>query len=314
MGVLRRHLAAVWVICAALLCAQTFAAPTWDDLQAFYSYDRAAPLQVQAEEPVDNGILTVQTLHSHSVNDAIVPMTICRPKADGRVPVILFLHGLGGSGADAAKIAPLIVGQGVALVSIDAAHHGERKTDGGAVFSSDLGMMVDAFQQTVIDNRRALDYIATRDDLDANRVVLIGVSMGGIMGSIVASVDDRIIAPFLIVGGGDLIGILQSSKIGVAEEIRAQVGDLSPLREGAQFVEPTSFIGHLSPRPLLMLNGRDDQIIPSAAAEALYSAAKDPKRIVWYDGGAMEGHVPPLDVVIPLLAEFLKQHGLLGQK
>jgi len=35
---------------------------------------------------------------------------------------------------------------------------------------------------------------------------------------------------------------------------------------------------------------------------------------VWYDGGAMEGHVPPLDVVIPLLAEFLKQHGLLGQK
>ena len=300
------------VVCAALFCAQAFSAPTWEQVQAFYAYDASAPLDAEAEEPVDSGILSVQTVRFRSVNDEMVPATVSRPKTEGKVPVILFLHGLGGSRADSAKVAPLLAGQGVAIVSIDAAHHGDRRAEGGAMFSADLEMMVKGFRQTIIDNRRALDYIASRDDLDAERVVLVGVSMGGILGSMVASLDERILAPFLIVGGGDLVGILQTSEIGVAQEIRQQLQSSEAVREQAAFIEPTNFIANLSPRPLLMLNGRDDKIVPAAAGEALFAAAQEPKRIVWYEGGAMEGHMPPFDVLIPMLAGFLKDQGLIA--
>ena len=310
-GTRRSGWATCLVVCAALLCAQAFSAPTWEEVQAFYAYDASAPLDVQLEEPVDNGILTVQTVRFRSVNDEMVPATVSRPKTEGKVPVILFLHGLGGSRADSAKVAPLLAGQGVAIASIDAAHHGDRKAEGGAMFSADVEMMVTGFRQTIIDNRRALDYIASRDDLDAGRVVLVGVSMGGILGSMVASLDERILAPFLIVGGGDLVGILQTSEIGVAREIRQQLEDAAAVREKAAFIEPTNFIANLAPRPLLMLNGRDDKIVPASAAEALYAAAQEPKRIVWYEGGAMEGHMPPFDVLIPMLAGFLKDQGLI---
>ncbi len=48
---------------------------------------------------------------------------------------------------------------------------------------------------------------------------------------------------------------------------------------------PIDFVAKISPRPLLIIAGSDDKIIPLEKARKLYSAAKDPKRLVIIEGG-----------------------------
>ena len=50
-------------------------------------------------------------------------------------------------------------------------------------------------------------------------------------------------------------------------------------------VDPIYFVGHISPRPVLMQNGKTDRLVPPAAAEPLHKAAKEPKVVRWYPGG-----------------------------
>lgn len=321
-----RHLPVVVLfVSVALLPASAVAQPSWDDLRAFYAYDAALPLNTRAEEPADRIAMTVQAVRFDSPvmaageeargNPTVetVPATLCLPKGGGPWPVILFLHGLGGNRNDAANtLAPFVCPLGIAVLSIDAQHHGERKREGREMFSADMAETVAGLRQSIVDNRRALDYIASHPGLDAARVVLIGASMGGIMGSIVTAVDTRVNAAQLIVAGGDWETLVGRSEIEAARTVRAAIGDIAPYSEALAFVEPVNFAPHISPRPVHMLNGRDDRIIPAACGQALFDAAREPKHIVWYDGGAMDGHLPPLSLLFSEVYGFLQGQGLVG--
>jgi len=50
-------------------------------------------------------------------------------------------------------------------------------------------------------------------------------------------------------------------------------------------IEPIRFIPHASPTPLLLQNGRSDNLVPPADAEALHAAAPDTRTIRWYTAG-----------------------------
>lgn len=288
------------------------AEPSWEELRGFYDYDASMPLDAAEEEVMDRGAMTVRTVRFKSVNEEVVPATLCMPKNAEKAPVILFLHGLGGDRSNGATMpAPFMCPMGFAVLCIDAQYHGERKVEGKEIFSADLDTMVEGFRQSIIDNRRALDYVASREDLDSDRVVLIGASMGAMMGSIVAAVDERVRAAFLIVGGGDWLGLVKGSEIDAAKRVREALGGLEGHRSALAFVEPANFVGHIAPRPVQMLNGKDDKIVPAACAQALFDAARDPKSIVWYNGeGARQGHVPPLDVLFRELRGFLESQVL----
>ena len=58
----------------------------------------------------------------------------------------------------------------------------------------------------------------------------------------------------------------------------AGVASLSPQTYGARMV------GMLSPRPLLVVHGKSDTRLPSYCGEQIYQWAKEPKRLVLYDG------------------------------
>lgn len=288
--------------------------PTWEQLQAAYAYDHALPLDPVAEEPIDLGAFTAQTVRFQSVNEQTVPCTVCKPKNVERPPVILSLHGLGGSRQDVLRVAaPLLCPLGVAIVGIDAQLHGDRKVEGRKILSGGVDSTTAAFSQTIIDNMRAVDYIQSREDLDGERVVLLGVSMGGIMGSIVAALDPRIKAACLVVAGGDLVTMFARTAIGDADEMRAAIGDIGQFRASLAIIEPLNFVGHISPRPLYMVNGRTDQIVPPECGEALFAAAGEPKSIVWYESDNMMGHIPPLDVLLKQVTEFLKSQNLMPE-
>ncbi len=54
-------------------------------------------------------------------------------------------------------------------------------------------------------------------------------------------------------------------------------------------LEPLDYAGSISPRPLILINGSRDTSIPRKSVEALYGAAREPKRLIWLD----EGHIRP---------------------
>jgi len=45
-------------------------------------------------------------------------------------------------------------------------------------------------------------------------------------------------------------------------------------------VDPETVIGAISPRPVLLINGALDPVVPPIHAERLYQAAREPKSLV----------------------------------
>jgi len=103
------------------------------------------------------------------------------------------------------------------------------------------------FEECVLDALGALSFLK---GIGAERVVLVGHSFGG------------------------------------AVAIRA--GVLAPLVSGvvamSSQLHGTHEVAQLSPRPLLLVHGMDDQVLEASASEIIYSNAAEPKRIVLYAG------------------------------
>jgi dienelactone hydrolase len=248
-------------------------------LKAAYAYDAKAPLSVTADAPAEEGDITRTHLTFTDAKGKKVTGVFLRPKKEGVYPVVLVLHGLGGSKEQmlAAFGKPLVGNAGVAVLALDALLHGERKEEGRA--PQDPVAFVDVMRTTVLDYRQALDWLAKRKDVDTKKVGLFGYSMGAMMGSILTGVDERVSAATLCVGG---------------DPIRPMLSAAPPaLRTLAEAAAPSNYIGHAAGRPLYLINGTQDKTITPEAAKRLIEAAKEPKTVVWVESG----HILPADDV-----------------
>jgi fermentation-respiration switch protein FrsA (DUF1100 family) len=255
---------------------------------ALYDRDPNQALNAEVTTFEDTADWTVYHVLYDSTNDQRVPALVGIPKTAVKpFPLIMLQHGLGGDkNTEYVRLPALALAKaGYATLRIDAHSHGERATTTGPrdMMSIVLGMVQQGgWVQSIVDMRRGLDYCASRDDIDMERVGYMGVSMGAIMGGVLCGVDDRIDAAVLALGGslgGFLPGLLDH-------------------------IDPANYIANFAPRPLLMLNGKQDPLITPAAAQRLYDAAKDPKKIVWYD----TGHTLPPEEAVKEVTAFLGEH------
>jgi uncharacterized protein len=285
-----RLFAAVLILAAASLSwfaprpALAQAAPKWETLKAAYDYEKnpgGKPLAV-AEKPEEDEItfagvalaqsrLTFTNGRGHTVTGLFL-----RPKADpvaGRAyPAAVLLHGLGSDKeAMARAFGRYFASKGFACVVLDAARHGERREPRGEQRAAGEGAFFEIIRETVTDYRLALDWLETRKDVDRARVGAFGYSMGAMMTAILGGVDERIKAGVLCVGGDPVIT------------------SLDRLPEQAKAVGltccPSLYVGRFAPRPVLMVNAKDDRIMLRPAAERLHDGAKKPSEIRWVPGG-----------------------------
>jgi len=130
-----------------------------------------------------------------------------------------------------------------------------------------------------IDERRGLDYLATRRDLDLGRLGYLGPS-GGTTKLIVTSVEPRY-RSIALTGAG-------------AKKYYARmVADANPI----------NFVSHIR-APKLMLHGRYDEADPlKTEAEPLFRLMREPKRLVVYEGG----HVPEFSFLIRSLNDWFDE-------
>ncbi len=290
---MRRMIAlALGLAFAALALGHTQAAqrePVGDEAYAilcqFYRYDANLPLNANVErsEPVTGG--HIEWFSFDSPKGGRVPGILIVPEGKGPFPVALALHGYGGSKNTAREVWPLVAALGVAVISLDAVYHGDRAVEGVSIYDPEhLVRSRDALIQSIIDYRRALDYAATREDLDVGRVVCAGGSMGAIMGVVLTAVEPRIDLGIFIVGGADWELMAAQSSLPEGEQAR-KLGVLKQVGDILTPVDPLHFAPHLAPRPALYINGRQDTVVPVAANKRLHEVASEPKTIKWFDSG-----------------------------
>jgi cephalosporin-C deacetylase-like acetyl esterase len=282
------------------------------DLRGYYWYDKTLPLNVY-EEVIDEGSnYRLMKVYFDSVNSERVPGLLLLPKIEGKVPCIVFLHGYGGSKDDIREAAKLVAREGYALIAIDAEYHGERRESGKELYSPNISDSVRGIIQTVIDLRRAIDYLETRAEIDIERIGYVGGSMGGIIGAIFIGVEPRIKAAALIVAGGNMSLMIKESQHytmpAIREHLQKESISYEELQKMLDPIDPINFIGYFSPRPVVFHLGKFDRVVPAEAGRQLYEAAGEPKQVHWYD----TGHDVPLDLVLARIFDFMDRN-LLGK-
>lgn len=178
-------------------------------------------------------------------------------------------------------------------------------------FLVDVPAMRTALIDMVPSVMLVLDYLHQREDVDTNRIVLLGYSFGAPLVPPIIAHDRRVDVAAIVYGGGDLHSLIRHNvrryEGPLMSEFVAFLGGLL-LRP----VEPLRYAKDISPTPLLMINGTQDDQIPRENTERLYAAAGDPKDIVWLDSR----HVHPRNVeltrrIIGVLEQKLREAGIL---
>ncbi|HLJ54958.1 MAG TPA: acetylxylan esterase [Chthonomonadaceae bacterium] len=294
-------------------------ADTVDALRrSFYTYDRSLPLHADVKPLDSTADHTRYSLAYDSAHDQRVTAILSIPKRFAApFPAVLLMHGSGGhKDADYIKSASfMLTAQGFATISVDAQYRGDRKrTDvTGELLNPDSFRMRDAWVQTVVDLRRAVDYLASRNDIDMSRVGYLGFSMGGMLGACLGGVEGRISCFLLAVPGGGLVKIAQELDKHPALKAYWPV-TLTPevmkrVEEFALVCDPIHFVGNILPRPLLIIVAKHDELIPPEASQMLIDAAHANEAI---NVKRMEtSHVLAPAVIFDVRAFFI-QH--LGQR
>ncbi|MEA3477883.1 MAG: alpha/beta fold hydrolase [Bacteroidota bacterium] len=255
----------------------------------YYEYDPDLPLLDSVYLLTDTTDYQLFYLTYRSVHDKKVTGLLTLPKkGEQPLPTVILMHGLG----DRKTVDYIEAGNqyllnaGYAVLRLDISNHGDRfkydydfdLTDGYRYWTRDL------ITQTVFDLRRAVDFIQTREELDPRRIGYMGISLGGIIGTIFCSVEERIEVPVIVLAGG---------KLNLMFGKEALSGDT---KDYLSIIDPINYVARIAPRPLLMINAENDDVVPPITSKLLFNAAKKPKEIIWYPA---KHHDIPIDKVYP---------------
>ncbi len=255
----------------------------------FYNYDQDLPLKEAVNLLQDSSNFKLFDVTFESVHNQKVTALLSVPKTSANpCPVIILMHGLG----DRKTVDYIETGtdyflkSGYAVLRLDIANHGDRKiddydfsfTDGYRYWTRDIII------QTVFDLRRAVDFIATRKELNVERIGYYGISLGGIIGTIFTGVEPRIKVPVITIAGGGMHLMFGMDALS------------DDTKDYLSMIEPNNFVKKISPRPLLMINAENDDIVPPIMSKLMFKIAKEPKEIIWYP---TKHHDIPIDKVYP---------------
>jgi dienelactone hydrolase len=211
-----------------------------------------------------------------------------RPLGEGRRPAVVVLHILGGDFALSRYLAARLADRGVAALFVKLPYYGERRPRDGAkrFLSVDIERSMLSMRQSICDVRRAAAWLATRDEVDSMKLGVTGISLGGIVASVAAAAEPTLNRAALLFAGGGLADILWELPEGARYrkmwiDSGRTKADLEALTRP---FDPLNYAGRLRGKRILMFAGAVDEVIPPAAAEALWKAAGQPT-MRWYDCG-----------------------------
>jgi hypothetical protein len=134
----------------------------------------------------------------------------------------------------------------------------------------------------------AATYLLARPEADTAQFAAVGASLGVPPVAAWAGTDPRPRAVALLYGGGELWRLFEANLGGDVRSPRLRTIVAHLLGFLLRPIEPTRTVGGLAPRPLLVVGAEADRRIPRRGIEALFAAAGEPKRLVWFGGQHMD--------------------------
>ena len=205
-----------------------------------------------------------------------IPGVFLKPlQAKAPFPAVLYNHAHGGDytlgktelleGRDALRHAygAELTKRGYAVLSIDAWCFGERqgRTE-SAVFKELLWKGKVLWGMMVFDTLKAFDYLATREDVQADSIVSIGISMGGTMALWSTALEPRIKACV------DLFSLCEYEAL-IAQQNLDKHGIYYYVPALLKYFSAVELNQLTLPRPRLCVVGRHDRLTPIEGAQSL---------------------------------------------
>lgn len=267
--------------------------------------DRSRPLQCTKVDEEERSGYILEKLELDLNGIEPVPAFFVRPVlSEGPYPVVLFNHSHGGGYEIGKKefiegrsylqpqpYAEVVASLGWAGLCIDSWVFGERRhTQEDDMFKAMLWQGHVLWGMMVYDSLRAVDYLLSRPDIDANRIATLGISMGSTMAWWLAALDTRIKVTVDICCLTEFQTLLREKGVGLHGLYYYVPGLLKHFT--------TADINALiAPRPHLALAGLRDSLTPiegldtiDAELKRVYrrQGAADHWRLLRYDVGHQE--------------------------
>jgi dienelactone hydrolase len=211
-----------------------------------------------------------------------------RSRQPGKRPAVIVLHILGGDFELSRLFCNALAQYGANALFVKMPYYGPRRDPDSPrrMVSPDPRETVAGMTQAVLDIRRATAWLAGRDEVDPQQLGIFGISLGGITSSLAASAEPRLKNVCLLLAGGDIGGLSwDAPRLGsVRRQWLAQGGTREEFVETLRAIDPVTYAASVRGRRILMLNARDDEIIPRECTLSLWKALGEPE-ILWYSGG-----------------------------
>lgn len=209
------------------------------------------------------------------------------PRSVARRRAVFLLLGGYRAGKDAAAV--IDDTKGSIVVGLQYPYSGSSRLKGLAVLPA-----VPKIRRAILDTppaiMLALDYLVGRADVDTARVEVVGASFGAPFGAVATALDPRITRLWLLHGGADPYRLIEHNlrKSIPFAPARACVAALATVLASGPRLDPAAWVARVSPRPVVMINAREDERIPRETVDALYAAAREPKEQHWLAGRHMQ--------------------------
>ena len=224
--------------------------------------------------PADLGVVQWHEVQFPSADGLLLRGWFIPPDPLGDGALLIYVHGLADNRGGLLEQAVMLRAHGYGALLFDLRNHGESE-----------GTVTTLGYAEVDDLRGAVTYALTRPEVNAERIGVIGRSMGG-------AVAIRGAACIPEVRAVAVQSTYSSVEDNVAEGVRAFAGlppfFFAPLviwfgeREAGldiRQVRPIDDVGQISPRAILFIHGEQDGAIPVENSLRLYEAAKEPKEL-----------------------------------
>ena len=165
------------------------------------------------------------------------------------------------------------------------------------------------------DLKAVIDYLSALPEVDKSRLSLVGFSGGAAVSVYVAAQDKRISTVVACACPAEFIFFTQAdSPSSIIEHFRS-IGaireddfphSLQDWLDGFELIKPIDYIAGISPRPLLLVHGSQDETVEVSHAHRLYAEAGEPKQLVIVEGA--EHRLRHSDEAMAVVIDWLKSH------
>jgi len=262
-------------------------------------YEETVPLRPEVEHRRTGETYDLYSVVLNSLDNKDINCYLKLPKTNVPYPAIAFFNGLdyGREVIDYADDSWW--NTGYAAMTMDYRYSGST-TNKALIFLQGRR----ATHEAILDMRRMIEYLCSRDDIDSARIAVMATSLGAVLAPPVAADNPRVKAVVMIQGGGD-VGLIAANQFEVNRFVKRLIRYAARVYYSP--FEPLKYVRHISPTPSLFIIAEDDEVIPLESARRLAETAHEPKDIIYERTEHLyPGVTPQIDSILTVAVPWIQ--------